>query len=619
MVKTGISKKDWRYGWKGGMQRLILLVVVLLFMTAVMLPVSGQPIQKRHVLILHSYHQGMEWVDLELQGITDSLQGAPFPVEAHVEYMDTKRFSDQAYFQELTALYAVKYGATRFDIIIACDDPAFAFVRDHRKDLFSGVPLVFCGINYFNPEMLRDDPLTTGVVETLDITETLEIAHRLQPSVSNAVVINDRTPTGLANAQQLFETLEEEPGPFSVIYQDNMTMDEIQSYVSALTPDTVVLLLTFNQDREGTNYAYEDAISLISPSSAVPVYGVWEMYLNRGIVGGMITSGYDQGSTAGSMALRILEGEDVSSIPVVQHLAQKPVFDHNQLVRFDLDESGLPPGSTVINRDHPTIELPVTILAGTAGGIVGLVGIIFILRGDIRKRERMEERLRDSEEKFRGITQRSFDVIFTLDTGKTVTYVSPAIRRVLGYSPEYVNGKNVMAFVPPKHRELFERLMDECLLGEVKERIDLEFSRVDGRTSYIEIDAAPIIKNGVIIGIQGVGHDVTEQKELKAREREAYAQIESNIEKFAVLGDHIRNPLQVILALATLEPSPSHEKIIEQVDQINAIITHLDSGWIHSENVRQYLRRHYGLESVGEPADAGDQPGRTEGENDASP
>ncbi|RXE56918.1 hypothetical protein ABH15_01865 [Methanoculleus taiwanensis] len=81
--------------------------------------------------------------------------------------------------------------------------------------------------------------------------------------------------------------------------------------------------------------------------------------------------------------------------------------------------------------------------------------------------------------------------------------------------------------------------------------------------------------------------------ELEEERREAYVQIDKNIEQFAILGDHIRNPLQVIVGLACMDENPASTKIIEQAYTIQAIISRLDSGWIESASIREFMRRHY--------------------------
>ncbi|HVN65274.1 MAG TPA: CHASE4 domain-containing protein [Methanomicrobiales archaeon] len=87
--------------------------------------------------------------------------------------------------------------------------------------------------------------------------------------------------------------------------------------------------------------------------------------------------------------------------------------------------------------------------------------------------------------------------------------------------------------------------------------------------------------------------EIFQRKLMEAQKREAYEQIEKNIEQFAILGDHIRNPLAVIVGIADLTGGTASEKILQQAKAIDRIIDQLDRGWIESEKVREFLRRYY--------------------------
>ena len=98
--------------------------------------------------------------------------------------------------------------------------------------------------------------------------------------------------------------------------------------------------------------------------------------------------------------------------------------------------------------------------------------------------------------------------------------------------------------------------------------------------------------------------DITDKKQMEMAKRKALEQIEQNIEQFAILGDHIRNPLAVIVGLSSLAPGDITDKIILQAREIDRIITQLDMGWIESEKVRDFIKRYY-MVGAGEVADNG--------------
>ena len=102
--------------------------------------------------------------------------------------------------------------------------------------------------------------------------------------------------------------------------------------------------------------------------------------------------------------------------------------------------------------------------------------------------------------------------------------------------------------------------------------------------------------------------DITDKKQMESVKRQALEQIEKNIEQFAILGDHIRNPLAVIVGLSSLTPGDVTDKIVVQAKEIDRIVTQLDQGWIESEKVREFIKRYYRVgvrdgESAGVPAE----------------
>jgi hypothetical protein len=152
----------------------MLTFVLLTFLLGV--PGSAQVHEKETVLVIHSYHPGMVLSDEELRGVRDSLTPLGDRVDVRVEYMDTKRISGPEHLGNLYQVYAYKYRDVRVDAIITGDNSAFDFIKESRDDLFPGVPVVFCGINYFSTDMIQGMENITGVVQDNDVRSTLRVA-----------------------------------------------------------------------------------------------------------------------------------------------------------------------------------------------------------------------------------------------------------------------------------------------------------------------------------------------------------------------------------------------------------------------------------------------------------
>jgi len=130
----------------------------------------------------------------------------------------------------------------------------------------------------------------------------------------------------------------------------------------------------------------------------------------------------------------------------------------------------------------------------------------------------VEERthdLRESEEKFRGIAERSFDIIAMLDLEGRVTYASPAVTWITGYTPEEMVGQHFQNYLPkdvvPKEIQAFV----EIAKGEVSRAVQLRIVRKDGSLAQAEVNASPIIIDGKIAGVQAIIRDVTERYEIE--------------------------------------------------------------------------------------------------------
>lgn len=208
------------------------------------------------------------------------------------------------------------------------------------------------------------------------------------------------------------------------------------------------------------------------------------------------------------------------------------------------------------------------------------------------KRKETEEALINSEEKFRAIAQRSFDMIYTCYYKSGIAYMSPAVTRILGYSPEELIGQKCQDYVSPLAQEEWRDAQKRLARGEPVEGLEVEFRRKDGTTAFVELNESPIMEHGKVVGVQTAGRDITERKQHERLQRQAFRQIEQNIEQFAVLGDHIRQPLQVALGRAELlDDEEATEVIRSQVERINNYIKQLDQGWVESRKVREFLQR----------------------------
>lgn len=146
-----------------------------------------------------------------------------------------------------------------------------------------------------------------------------------------------------------------------------------------------------------------------------------------------------------------------------------------------------------------------------------LVGSALEQRAYERDLREQNERLHREKERFEGIAETSFDILFRVDDAGEFSYVSAAVERVLGYQPAALIGEPFTEFITNESARDAAIAYDQLLDGEPIESIELEFCATDGDIVVIEVNATPITEAGEIVGVQGVGRDITARK---AREEE---------------------------------------------------------------------------------------------------
>jgi PAS domain S-box-containing protein len=147
------------------------------------------------------------------------------------------------------------------------------------------------------------------------------------------------------------------------------------------------------------------------------------------------------------------------------------------------------------------------------------VGIVGMLR-DISERKKMEEELRESEERFRGIAEDSLDSIFTVDLQGQITYFSPSIEKVGGFKPEELVGKNMMALFPESDIHKVSTTLARAARGESVRELELRILRKDGTLAFVEVNGSPIVKDGRVVGAEGILRDISESKKMEEELKE---------------------------------------------------------------------------------------------------
>ena len=135
------------------------------------------------------------------------------------------------------------------------------------------------------------------------------------------------------------------------------------------------------------------------------------------------------------------------------------------------------------------------------------------LLDEISERERAEEALRLSEEMFRDLVENISEVICTLVEDGRVTYVSPVVEQITGYSPAEVVGRPIVDFIHPDDVPLFESL--QTTVSGILERGEFRILTKSGETRWVSISSRPIPDGDRVVGLRAVIADITDRKQAE--------------------------------------------------------------------------------------------------------
>lgn len=162
-----------------------------------------------------------------------------------------------------------------------------------------------------------------------------------------------------------------------------------------------------------------------------------------------------------------------------------------------------------INGERRIISWRHTLIRDLAGAVIGTLSS----GEDITEQKKIQEALKESEEKFRGIVENSSDVIMLTRPDGTISYLSPAIFELTNYTPEELYGDSSKIFHPDDAQRIYATL-GRALQGERGSDYQYRVVTKNGETRWVSHSWSPIMENGKIKLIVSIVRDITEREQL---------------------------------------------------------------------------------------------------------
>ncbi|MFX1390206.1 MAG: PAS domain S-box protein [Promethearchaeota archaeon] len=158
--------------------------------------------------------------------------------------------------------------------------------------------------------------------------------------------------------------------------------------------------------------------------------------------------------------------------------------------------------------------------------------LVLVQTEDITEQKKTEQKLKESEEKYKSIAELLPDIIYEIDKRGKLSYVNPAGFEKFGYQKDEVIGKmSMIQFVLPEQREKLIQNVKRFFSGELIEPDIYTFQKKDGTNFYGRVHSVPIYKEGKIVGIRGVLHDIHKLIEIEERLKKLNLELEQRVEE----------------------------------------------------------------------------------------
>ena len=191
-----------------------------------------------------------------------------------------------------------------------------------------------------------------------------------------------------------------------------------------------------------------------------------------------------------------------------EKMADKIYADNLKVIESEASKYGIEESFKIRNGRMIWVRSDKIPYKDTDGKVIGVIGVIYNITKEVERNRQTKE----SEEKFRMISERSYDIIIVTNEKGICTYVSPSIKRILGYMPKEIVGKYFQILFPENMNKKIEGMWNALIRGNTIEEMNLDTISKNKGKAIVEVNGSSIFQDDKIVGIQLHLRNITVRK-----------------------------------------------------------------------------------------------------------
>jgi signal transduction histidine kinase len=335
------------------------IIISVLLLISFSLDGLSQEQKARTCVIFFSYSASMIAYQNMMEGFNYSfIQPLTGPVSVVTEYLDLGRTNNEAYGQSIVDMYNQKFKEDGIDLIIAVGPGILPFLKKAGLKMLKNSPLILVDIFTSQADSVNNASQVNGMSIYLKykyFSKSYDKICELFPDKRYVYSVIGDGALDKYYESILKDSQENYSGNHEFINITGISIDSALHKISQLPDESLVVVVSYSEDKNGLPFTTPEATNLITKISKVPVFilGGDSFPKDGGAIGGYVINYINVGSEFGQAANKIIRGADPKSIEINLSSLYQYIFDWRELKRWNLLNSKAIPGqSTFLHKDH---------------------------------------------------------------------------------------------------------------------------------------------------------------------------------------------------------------------------------------------------------------------------